>query len=99
MFDRSCKNVASASCRSLRDPKNGGIVRFGAAGRENDLIRSGIERFGDLATRRIDAFAGRRTYGMQGGWVAIAVSEIGQHRFKDRGFNGGRGGVVQVDRK
>ena len=78
------------------DAFDGEVVRFGAAGGEDNLGGVGSDDAGDAFAGVFDGGAGVASYGVQGGGVAT-VAHLFDHGVDGGGQYVGGGGVVEVD--
>ena len=81
----------------LQGGPDGGVVAFGAAGREDDLVGMGAQQGGHAFAGFLHGAAHLAAEGMHAGRVAVQVREVGQHGLPDFGSHGGGGVVVEID--
>jgi len=97
VFDVGGDDVFGGAESGANDSEDGVIVGFGAAAREDNFLRAGIEKCCDLIASGFDGSAGALADGVDGGGVAEFGGEIGKHRIEDGGFDRGGGVEIEVD--
>ena len=80
----------------MHDAEDRQIVGLGAAARENDLLRLGVEKLRHLPARALDTGARVLSEGVNAGRVAVVVFEIRQHGPQRPWSDGSRRVVVEI---
>ena len=97
MLDCRSDDVPAVGLRGFAESANAQVVCFGAAGSENDFVRAGADKRGDLPPRAIDRgarFLAERVHARR---VAELFSQVREHRRNDP-LVGRRGGaVIEID--
>ena len=75
-----------------------GVVRLGAAGREDQRRRCAIDQRGDALAGVLDALACGPPEAVDRRWIARRAQRLG-HRLRYGGFDRRRGVVVEIDRR
>ena len=74
------------------------IARFGAAGREDNLVRLRFQEGGDLNAGTFDGVVGRFSVAVRAGWVAEVLAQIREHGVENGGVDRRGGVVVEINR-
>jgi hypothetical protein len=97
VFDRTDDHAARAVGAAERPPQ-GEVVGLRPARREDDLPVLGPDEGCDLGARRLDGAPRLTALTVELGRVAVALAEERQHGLEHARVDGGRGGMVEVDR-
>src|SRR5262245_56957515 len=97
MFNLRGNDVFGGSCGVANDTEDGVIVRFGATTREDDFLRAGAEKSGDLVASSFDGSASALVGRVNRSGVAEVRGKIGQHRVEDGRLDRGGGVVIVID--
>ena len=97
VLDRTGDDLAPARV-GLERGQDRGVVAFGAAGGEHDLmVVLGTEQALQLAARAVHRRADVGAEGMHRGWIAELLGKERQHRLDDARIDPGGGIVVEID--
>ena len=81
----------------VRTPPKRQVVRLAPAPGEDDLGRLGAHERGNLLPGLLDRGTGALTEPVEAGRVPVTLAEEWQHPLEDRGVQGRRGRVVEID--
>lgn len=76
---------------------DGEVVRFGAAGGENDLVRTCIDQLSNLMASFVEGGPGFLTLKVNARRIAVKFRKIREHRFNDGRVGCGRSTVVEIN--
>jgi len=97
VFDVGGDDMLGGAGSGADDSENGVIVGLGSTAGEDNFLRTGVEKCGDLIARGFDGGASALADSVDRGRIAEFGGEIGKHCVEDGRFDGGGGVEIEVD--
>ena len=96
VLDLCRDQMVSLALQTLQGPLQGPVVRLGAAAREKDLVRLGVQSLGHLDACRLDRLTALGRKGVDGRRVAEKLRKIRRHRCQNIRVRRRRRRVVEI---